>query len=412
MQKSKDLENKVIAALKDFGNSNSDSKIVGDMSAIVKVTSDLPLLNLDYWERLIRTEVSLGLKEPTHSTWRPWSKPRSILSWLDFMSWDGRKQEIYVRYQDPHQMPSFSLSPYVGSMTGRHKYAMRLDRNCRRLPRRHTLNTLRMHYMTLLTWNSWGRITHAERDVLLNMLADAKVAESLLYKLINSTSGPIGTLFSQLARTSILDDKLELIASSAKQPAVRAKAYRSLQEGRLGHKWVWTDPIQRTRKLIPVIAERKIDVHIPLFDLIKRSAKDRSPLVRRISAEFLIRELENLGETAKELAEGFASEKSRAVSERGHFALKRLAELKQKKHRLKRPSARLSRVFRMRRNWSLRRRFWRSVFIKMRSGCWGFEISKEISNFFDAWRVSLSLSFSSVLHVDCYSVQTLPICRF
>jgi hypothetical protein len=335
MQKSKDLENKVIAALKDFGNSNSHRKIVGDMSAIVKVTSDLPLSNLDYWERLIRREVSLGLKEPTHSTWRPWSKPRSMLTWLDLISWDGRKRERNLHTLSGPAPNAFFFALALRRLNDwapqvRDAARSKLLEIAKATQPQYVADAL---YVTLLTWNSWGRITHAERDVLLNMLADAKVAELLLYKLINSTSGPIGTLFSQLARTSILDDKLELIAKSAMQPAVRAKAYRSLKEGRLtwieGHKWVWTDPFQRTRKLIPVIAEREIDVHIPLFDLIKRSAKDRSPLVRRISAEFLIRELENLGDTARELAEGFASEKSRAVSERGHFALKRLAELKQ-----------------------------------------------------------------------------------
>jgi hypothetical protein len=58
--------------------------------------------------------------------------------------------------------------------------------------------------------------------------------------------------------------------------------------------------------------------------LLAKSSLDRSSIVRRVSAEFLIRELEKLGDESMPFAEQFASDKSRAVSERGRFTLKRL----------------------------------------------------------------------------------------
>ncbi|WP_445768131.1 hypothetical protein [Rheinheimera sp.] len=48
-------------------------------------------------------------------------------------------------------------------------------------------------------------------------------------------------------------------------------------------------------------------------------------MVRRVAAEFLIRELEALGDDAKGFAQAFAEDKSSPVSERGRFALKQLA---------------------------------------------------------------------------------------
>jgi hypothetical protein len=48
--------------------------------------------------------------------------------------------------------------------------------------------------------------------------------------------------------------------------------------------------------------------------------------VRRVSAEFLIREFETFGDHLKAFAERFASDKSNTVSERNRFALMKLYE--------------------------------------------------------------------------------------
>jgi len=93
-----------------------------------------------------------------------------------------------------------------------------------------------------------------------------------------------------------------------------------------GRKWEWTDIRYCEGRLKPVVAERKLDVQTPLLDLLNRSSEDRSSIVRRVSAEILIRELENLGAVAREFAEQFASDKSPTVSERGRFAVRKLDE--------------------------------------------------------------------------------------
>lgn len=69
-----------------------------------------------------------------------------------------------------------------------------------------------------------------------------------------------------------------------------------------------------------------MEIAPPLIDLLKRSSEDSSSIVRRVTAEILIRELDNLGIEARVFAERFASDNSHAVSERGEFALRKLDE--------------------------------------------------------------------------------------
>jgi len=119
--------------------------------------------------------------------------------------------------------------------------------------------------IALTNWNSWGRIEEADKKVLLQIIYEDEIAASFRSKLILSTSGPMPSLFSQLGRTPILDENIEEIASLAMQPSVRAKAYRSLFEGRIrwveGRKWEWTDIRYCEGRLKPIVSERKVDVH-------------------------------------------------------------------------------------------------------------------------------------------------------
>ena len=77
---------------------------------------------------------------------------------------------------------------------------------------------------------------------------------------------------------------------------------------------------------MPIVNERTINVEIPFLELLNKSSSDRSPIVRRVAAEFLIRELDTLGEQSLRLANKFASDESPSVAERGRFAVKRLEE--------------------------------------------------------------------------------------
>lgn len=333
MQQSHIMEDKIISAVRAFASSiSSSSKVVADMSELIEVTSQLPLSSFDYWERFIRSEFSTALMESISPKWKVWSKPREIVTWLDLISWDGYKREKALRALSGAAPNTFFFSLAVRRLNDWVPQVRKAARE--KLPE--IANSTNPKYVVealcvaLSNWNSWGRIEEAEKEVLLKIICDKEISKSLRSTLILSASGPMPSLFSQLGRTPILDGKIEEIAKSAIQPSVRAKAYRSLFEGRVvwieGRKWEWTDIRYCEGRLKSIVGERKLKVETPLIDLLIKSSEDRSSIVRRVSAEILIRELGNQGINARALAERFASDNSHAVSERGEFALRKLDE--------------------------------------------------------------------------------------
>lgn len=334
MQQSQNMKDKVKSAVREFASSiNSGSKVVADMSALVDVTSQLPLSSFDYWERLIRSEFSLALRESAPPKWKVWSKPNELLTWLDLISWDGYRREKTLGTLSGAAPNTFFFSLAIRRLNDwvpqvREAAREKLPVIAKATDPKYVVEAL---CIALSHWNSWGRIEEVDKKILLQIICEEEIADSLKSKLISSTSGPMPSLFSQLGRTPILDGNIEEIASLAIQPSVRAKAYRSLFEGRIvwieGRKWEWTDIRYCEGRLKSIGSERKLNVQTSLLDLLKDSAEDRSSIVRRVSAEILIRELATLGVIAREFAEKFASDKSDAVSERGRFAVKRLKEL-------------------------------------------------------------------------------------
>jgi len=328
------MEDKIISSVKGFVNSiNSGGKAMADMSELVDVTNKLPFSSLDYWERLIRSEYSSALIELNPPKWKIWSKPKELVTWLDLISWDGHKREKALRVLSGAAPNTFFFALAVRRLNDwvpqvRMVAREKLHEIARSTDPEYVVEAL---CVVLSNWNSWGRIEDVDKKVLLRIICEQKIAKSLCSRLISSASGPMPSLFSQLGRTPILDGRIEEIASFAIQPSVRAKAYRCLFEGRIvwieGRKWEWTDIRYCEGRLRAVVAERKIDIKTPLLELLKRSSEDRSSIVRRVSAEILIRELASLGYVARGFAEQFAADKSRSVSERGEFALKRLGEV-------------------------------------------------------------------------------------
>ena len=326
-----DLEEKVISATKDFAFSiNLSGKLLADMSSLIEVTSTVPLVNLDYWERLVRKEFSKALENTAQPKWKIWVKPSQQLTWLDLISWDGYRREKTLRALSGAAPNAFFLSLAIRRLNDwvpqvREAAREKLPLIAKETDPEHVVNSL---CLTLANWHSWGRIEEADKKVLLEIITGQEVADAFRAKLISSSSGPMPSLFSQLGRTAILDEFLDEIAELAIQPTVRAKSYRSQFEGRMvwieGRKWVWTDIRYCEGRYQAIVSERKLSVSKSPLALIKKSAKDRSPIVRRVAAEFLIRNLDNFGTQAKSFAEYFSSDKSDSVSERGRFALEQL----------------------------------------------------------------------------------------
>lgn len=335
MHHSHDLEREVISAVKDFARSiNSGSKVVADISTLIEATSQLPLSNLDYWERLIRSEFSSALDIGDQPKWKFWSKPSQFLTWIDLISWDGYKREKTLRTITGAAPNSFFFALALRRLNDWVPQVRQAARG--KLPfivkDSDPVNVVDALCVTLSNWNSWGRIEQRDKQVLLDIISSKSIGQALKSKIMSSTSGPMTSLLAQVGRTSVLDAYIGEIAKNAVQPSVRAKAYRSQFEGRMvwveGRKWEWTDIRYCKGRLRPIVGERKITVKCPFIELLMKSANDSSSIVRRVGAEFLIRELDTLGGESFQLATYFASDKSPPVAERGRFALKQIEAAK------------------------------------------------------------------------------------
>jgi hypothetical protein len=89
-----DIEDKLISALKKYARSlNSCINQEFNFSLVVEATSQLPLKNLDYWERFIRWEFSKELNASKPSKLKFWKHPIPIVSWIDLCHESGFKRE-------------------------------------------------------------------------------------------------------------------------------------------------------------------------------------------------------------------------------------------------------------------------------------------------------------------------------
>lgn len=98
MSLQREMEDHVLSAISDFvGSLNSGSGVVADMTELVEVTSRLPLSNLEYWERLIRSGLYQAAANSKPAKWKFWAKPTPFLTWIDLCSGDGFKRERTLR---------------------------------------------------------------------------------------------------------------------------------------------------------------------------------------------------------------------------------------------------------------------------------------------------------------------------
>lgn len=333
MQELQNTTNDIVLAIQELTRSiNANNDYRGDISSLIQITSNLELVNLDYWERLIRSELNNNLHSAIQSKWTRWLQPAPKLTWLDIVSADGYKREKSLRALSGGAPNAFFLALFVRRLNDwvpqvREATREALPSLIKSTAPEHIAEVL---CMLLLSWHSWGKIEEQDKQLFLDLVTNKEMVLLLKSRLISSTSGPMPSLFTQVGRTDILDNYLNQIANEAVQPYVRAKSYRSLFEGRMtwveGQEWQWIDKAYGRKKLIPVIAERKIDVQTPFLELLNRSANDRSSIVRQVSAEFLIRNIERLGLQARIFAEKFAADKSSNVAEQGRFVLRKLDE--------------------------------------------------------------------------------------
>lgn len=324
-------EDGVLSAVREFALSvNSGHKAGSDMSSLADATSRLSLSNLDAWERLIRWEFSKALEVSNRSRWNLWATSTPFLTWIDLCSGDGFKREKTLRALSGAAPNSFFFALAVRRLNDwvpqvREAAREKLPIIAKVSDPEHVVDVL---CVTLPHWSSWGRMEEADKRTLLEITSIEEVAQSLKLRIISVASGPMTSILAQAGRTDTLDRCLSEIAKEAIQPSVRAKAYRSLLEGKMvwseGRKWEWTDKQYCKGRLKPILSERSLSVTSPFLETLKLAAVDHSPMVRRVAGEMLIRELTTIGEESLKLANLLACDSSPSVAERGQFALRRI----------------------------------------------------------------------------------------
>lgn len=330
----REIENQVLSAVSQFASSlNSGRNVVSDMSALIEVTSRLSLSNLDNWERLIRQGLYQASANSKPATWKFWNQPTPFLTWIDLCSGDGFKRERTLR----------ALS---GTAPNRFFFAMATRRlndwvpqvraaACEKLPSLAFASKPEDIVDVLCAvfphWNSWGRMDADGKQTLLKIASIGAVTHSLKSRLVSATAGPLASVLVQAGQTSVLDADLPEIASNAIQPSVRARAYKSLLDGKVvwlaGRKWEWTDIRYCKGYFKPVLCDRPLCVKSPLVETLRAASVDRSAAVRRVAADVLIRESGTIGSVALQMAALLASDSHPSVAERGNFALKKLSQM-------------------------------------------------------------------------------------
>lgn len=329
-------ENKqaILAAIRQLAESiNSGHNGSAEMLALANVTSRLSLSNLGAWERLIRWGYRSALAASAPPKWKIWVRTASPVPWIDLCSGDGYKREKSLRTISGAAPNSFFFAVAVRCLNDwvpqvREAAREKLPLIAKQTNPEHVVDVL---CAILPHWNSWGRLNENDKQIILAIASLEEVARSLKLRIISATSGPMSSILAQSGRTEALDIYLNEIAREAIQPAVRAKSYRSLLEGKMvsfeGRKWEWTDIRYCEERLKPIFSERSLSVSVPFLDTLKLAAIDRSPMVRRVAGDVLIQRLSAIGIESAQLAELLASDSSPSVAERGNFALKKLATL-------------------------------------------------------------------------------------
>jgi hypothetical protein len=300
------------------------------MARVASETKLLPLRRMEVWELAIRDEVRAAETGATESSWRFWASPRRASPWIELCSHDGRKREAALRAA-------------AGGAPSAFVFALALRRLNDWVPQvrsaaRETLPALASRsepqdvasalWNLLEHWSTWGRMERADREAASAMTSIPSVSLALKWQIMNATAGPAAHVLSQCARSATFDAWIEEFAHGAVQPVVRARAFRWMFLGRIswvvGHKWKWTDVAYCKGELEPILESRELPSTRPFMLTLEAAMADRSPVVRRVGAEFLIRELASLGENALPLAQRAACDTSPSVAERGNFALRQL----------------------------------------------------------------------------------------
>lgn len=292
-------------------------------------TSRLPISNLGRWERAIRNELYSAVYGRRSLNLWVTRKPHD--PWLNLFNGDGFRREAALRAISAGAPNSFLFAVMLRRLND----WVPQVRDAAREAVRRTASKTGTEIIVEVLWgilphlHTWRRLQDEDKEELADLVCVGDVPKRLASRIMRSSSGPAASVLSQACRRSALDNYLARIADESVQPAVRARAYKTMFEGRVnwleGRKWVWTVKYWCKGRYDPVLGKREIRVDTDQLEILRKAAKDRSPAVRRIAGTTVIAKLPELGQEALPLAKLLAADPYPSIAERGRFALDRIA---------------------------------------------------------------------------------------
>jgi hypothetical protein len=251
----------------------------------------------------------------------------SDYGWLFLFHYDGHvRQEALEAIQTPPSSPFFfaALAWRLNDWVPQVRQAA-MDCAARVLPATEA-NVAAISALYLLdrrfAWGRWGDEQRSLDAVFCRADVMAIVADFLR----EGATGALAACLRHALRYPPMDAHLPRLAAEARQPTVRAVAYRCLLSGQAawpgGFERIWIDKVYGLSKLVPAVSSRPIAVTTPLEALIAATAQDRSSTVRRIAADAVMA-VEGKIPNGRAMIARLAKDRSAAVRARADFMIRK-----------------------------------------------------------------------------------------
>lgn len=158
----------------------------------------------------------------------------------------------------------------------------------------------------------------------------ADVLDEMRLQFLAPRSGRVGQTLRIVLQRADFDIHLEKLALDSMIPTVRAIAAETLLMGRarwfVGFRREWVNKVHGISRRIAEYEARAVEIDFAGTNVLQSAARDKSSLVRRIAADFLITKRKNLTAEMKEILDFLMNDKSPAVRSRIDFLIRTIAD--------------------------------------------------------------------------------------
>ncbi|MEM6933787.1 MAG: hypothetical protein AAF526_09395 [Pseudomonadota bacterium] len=170
-------------------------------------------------------------------------------------------------------------------------------------------------------------------DQALSVLQDSiyrtEVLDEMREQFLAPRGGKVGQSLRLILQRADFDIHLEKLALDARLPTVRAIAIETLLMGRarwfVGYRREWVNKVYGITRRVAEFETRNVEIDFGAEEILRAAARDKSSLVRRIAADFLISKREHLTAEMSEFSDVLRNDKSSAIRSRIDFLDKTIA---------------------------------------------------------------------------------------